>query len=650
MGFTVVPRDSSTPLRFAQNDDAIYEIASNYDHMIVTRQRSTGSTPVREAKTAGPGDKKSLAFNLFVWLAMSVAALALVATYGSNVPSWDDWDIVPTATGHQPVTLEWLWSQHNEHRVPVPRLLLLAMLRLLPMDFRTGMYFNALVASSLALGMMLAMRRLRGRSSYLDAFFPILLLNWSQAPNFLWCWQVQFYASLALAGTLIILMTRSGGPPKGATAAAAAVCVVLLPLCGANGLGLVPPLAVWLAYVGVVHWRSGAPGGRREALILVGAAIMALFLVGLYFAGYNSVPYHPSVHQRRVIAWSGLRFLTTGFGPGIVGLTFEEQPVPMTFWQGPCLAVGALFALTGGLLISVWCKQAPERARVSGLLLFLAAMSSLALGLGMGRDRFEIRYVTLSVPALCAIYFAWSLYGPTRLRSAVRVLLFATPVMLLVPNTSWGWRYADDLKSHLGAFEKDLLDGRPPYQLIHDYGGKYLHPHQLVPMDYMPYLREARVGVFRHLRNDPPFRELSLPLRPIESTDVTFESGTPRGRGMGASLTYELPAEMKVQGIRVRYACSSSLPYFAIYWKSRDQSEFRKERYTKYSPTGDRANWGRITWTRLQDDSSTVYAWACAPVQMIRILPMTRATIDIREVTLLMRAENENAPGRSASN
>ena len=57
------------------------------------------------------------------WVAMLASALLYVHAFGSNVPSWDDWDMVPTLTHVQPVTAEWLWSQHNEHRVPLPRLL-----------------------------------------------------------------------------------------------------------------------------------------------------------------------------------------------------------------------------------------------------------------------------------------------------------------------------------------------------------------------------------------------------------------------------------------------------------------------------------------------------------------------------------------------
>jgi hypothetical protein len=550
--------------------------------------------------------------------------------------------MVPTMTGHQPITWEWLWSQHNEHRVPVPRLLYLALTRLGPTDLRSGMYFNVVATGVLALAMVLAVQRLRGAASYWDAFLPILLLNWSQAPNFLWCWQVQFYASTLLAGTVLILIAASATPPKPVTALALGVCVILLPLCGANGLSVMPPLALWLAYAALVYWRRGEVSGRRAAVIFMVSAVVVTTLAGLYLVGYSNVPYHPSTHNPRDMLRTALQFLMMGFGPGIVGLSFQDR-LPMSFWKISCVAITGLFFLTGWMLLMTWRKQPNERVRAAGLLLFLAAMASLALAVGMGRNGFEIRYVTLSVPALCAVYFAWNLYGAPSLQRPVRTLLFATTAIVLVPNTWWGWRYADDLRSHLARFEADMVAGTPPYQLIQRYAGKYLHPHQQIVMDYMPYLHEAGVGAFQHLRDNPSFREVSLPLTPVESDYVEFEGGVAHVQGMGGKLIFALPADTEVAGIRMRYTYSTSKPYMAIYWKSRDQPKFSDDFYSKYSPTGDRANWGPVTWTRLNDDSSTIHVWICQPVQMLRVLAMSKATIEIRELTLLLPAEETSA-------
>src|SRR6516225_7885299 len=73
------------------------------------------------------------------------STIAFAATYGCNVPFGEEWEVMgPVLAGKQPVTLHWLWSQSNEHRVPVPKLVLLGLLKLTNCDFRAGMFFNVL--------------------------------------------------------------------------------------------------------------------------------------------------------------------------------------------------------------------------------------------------------------------------------------------------------------------------------------------------------------------------------------------------------------------------------------------------------------------------------------------------------------------------
>jgi hypothetical protein len=196
------------------------------------------------------------------------------------------------------------------------------------------------------------------------------------------------------------------------------------------------------------------------------------------------------------------------------------------------------------------------------------------------------------------------------------------------------------LKSHLGAFEADMVAGMPPYQLIQRHV-RYLHPHQLIIMDYMPYLRESAVGAFQKLRDNPPFPEFSVPLVPVESHETEWENGVGRTTGMNGWLTFALPADVEAAGIRLRYTYSNAKgtePYLAIYWKSQDQVDFGEGAYSKYSPTGDRANWQRGTWLRLGDDSSVVYVWICQPVQTLRVcLPFEKGTIKIHELEVLAR-------------
>ena len=214
-----------------------------------------------------------------IWTGMLLTAVLLVIYYGSNVPFRDDWDMVPTLTGNQPVTLSWLWSQHNEHRVPVPRILYLAVNHFTVVDFRSTMYFDVFLVAGTAAAMMLIARRLRGRTSLADVFFPVILLHWGHAYNLLWGWQIEYYLSVVLACVALLAIVQYGaGLTPRVAGIIVGVCAILLTLCGANGLGMVPVLALWpLALALLPSWSATetAPGARL-ALTLVSCTALVL--------------------------------------------------------------------------------------------------------------------------------------------------------------------------------------------------------------------------------------------------------------------------------------------------------------------------------------------------------------------------------------
>lgn len=212
------------------------------------------------------------------WLVMLAAALLFVRAYGSNVPSWDDWDMVPTLTRAQPVTVEWLWSQHNEHRVPLPRLLFLGLNRLTTVDFRVTMYADVFAVGLLAAAFAWTAAQVRGRASPADLFFPVVLLELGQAANLLWGWQLEFFVSAVLAGTALVAIAGSGTTLSHRRAAiVAGTCALLLPFTGANGLGMVPALALWPLALALAPGRwTGTPGLRGDrTLLALGAGALA---------------------------------------------------------------------------------------------------------------------------------------------------------------------------------------------------------------------------------------------------------------------------------------------------------------------------------------------------------------------------------------
>lgn len=559
------------------------------------------------------------------WAAMTAGALGLVARYGSNVPSWDDWDMVPSLTHAQPVTGGWLWSQHNEHRVPLPRLLYLAVNRVTGTDFRATMVVDALAMAAVAAAMIVAARRRRG-PSLADAFFPLVLLHWGQAANLLWGWQLQFFCSVVLACIALLAIVRTEpGTDLRRPAGIVGLCAALLTLSGANGLGLVPALAAWPLAMALLpaRWTGAArPAGR--GVLLAGA--LAFVLTAAYFVHWQPVPYHPRSHSLHQTLKTALQFLAIGLGPaGHAWWPFSEYGV---------LVLGVA---TVALLAWIGRTRPAERPRALGLFMFLGAMASLALGLGLGRDGFETRYVTLAAPAWCATYFAWRLYGPVR--RLAPMLLAVMAAVALVPNVQFGLTYARDLRMHLAAFERNVAAGVPPYELIRRYG-PWLHPHQDIVADYLRLLARARVGPYAQLGQDPPFAAVAVPLRPVQTVQLAWSDSVAQVRGPDPALVFELPEDRQVAGIRLTYryrADDGTLPYIAIHWKTSGEPSFGPARFYKYSPTGDRANWERGAWTRIHDSTTTLTMWIDDTVKQIRITPDFRpATFRIADLSLLV--------------
>lgn len=563
-----------------------------------------------------------------VWLAMFAAALCFVARYASNVPSWDDWDMVPTLTRNQPVSWEWLWSQHNEHRVPLPRLIFLGLNRLFLVDMRVTMYFDVVLMAVLAAAMIATATRLRGKPSAADAFFPLALLHWGQAANLLWGWQLQFFASVALACAALLAIARAGTTMslKGA-AVLAGCCALMLPLCGANGLGMVPALAAWPLALAVLPERWTGNIGIRRSPLLTGLGLGALALTLLYFVGWERVPYHPKSQSIYQTLKTAIQFATIGLGPAT-----------RNAWPVTGLMTLAAFGSTLVLLGRVWRDRPEERARAMGFFCFLTALGALALGLGLGRNGFETRYVTLALPAWCAVYFVWLAYGGA-LRRLAPAILAAASLATLWGNTSFGVEYARELRGQLGGFERDMAAGVPLHELLHRYG-PWLHPHQDMPQRYLPLLKRANVGHYGGLQLDGPFRAIPLDLNPVETTLLEWHDSTARVQGPRPALRFRLPADRLVDGIRLRYRYQSddgTLPYIGIRWKPTSQADFVPDRFYKYSPTGDRANWERGTWDTIHDSSTTLTVWISDTVREIGITPDFRpAMFKIDELSLLV--------------
>ena len=149
-----------------------------------------------------------MVFVVGLWLSVSVTTGLLVTRYGRNHPYADDWAMVPGLTEAKPLSLSWLWAQHNEHRIPLPKLVYHVVTKLSNYDFRAGMLFN-FVALALSLGCILTARKVRGECVYTDAFFPLALLQWgNQALS--WSFHIAFTCAMVLTCIFLLVLVLRG--------------------------------------------------------------------------------------------------------------------------------------------------------------------------------------------------------------------------------------------------------------------------------------------------------------------------------------------------------------------------------------------------------------------------------------------------------
>lgn len=396
-----------------------------------------------------------------IWGAMTAGAFWFVGHYGFTVPFMDEWEWVPYACGSKPVTADWLWSQHCEHRMVLPRLIYLGLGHLTSFNFRAGAFYNVALLSLLSAVLMRTARRLRGRASLCDAFFPLALLHWAQFINIGWGFQLNFVTSVVLTGLMLPLMLRCHERLTLGVAGAMTACLLALGLCGAYGVPFLPPMAVWIASAGLLRWHEGGPHARRDGLAMLSLAAMPMALTAAVFYGLQrSWPPSPGL-------WPSLR-------TALQVWTYSLGPGAREIWPFSGLLVLGIVA--GTLWQAVRALWGSPRLRLLGwgAVCYLGAIAILGLGIGFGRAfvgneaGFTDRYMTLMVPLLLICYLfweAWETREATRLRPYLRWASFGLMGVLVLVNAHKGTRFAGEWKALDSAVARDMRCGIPPEAL-----------------------------------------------------------------------------------------------------------------------------------------------------------------------------------------
>jgi hypothetical protein len=326
--------------------------------------------------------RNSLAVALIVLPVL--AAIYYVISFGVNVPFMDEWDYV----GRE-MDLRDLFAQHNEHRIPVTRALLLLLDYASGSDSRVPMFVTLAALTGV---LAILYQEYRGTRTPLMLFVPVpwLLFTLRQNENYLWGAQltIALCALFAVASFRLLRHCESNWPRL----AGAVACAVGASLTFANGLLVWP---VGLLQLVVQHKR-----GRHFATVAWSSA--AVLTMVLYLKGYQKPAQHPPIlaflSNPAIAAEYFFASLGGAFATAALGPTLHDKYL----WQG--IAKGAVFLIIStAILWGHFRGGSPERSPTLGpFLLIFALATSLLLtlgrsGIGLPGQALSSRYVTLTI-------------------------------------------------------------------------------------------------------------------------------------------------------------------------------------------------------------------------------------------------------------
>jgi hypothetical protein len=598
---------------------------------------------------------------VIVWASMLFAALGLVRRYGTRTfPQGDEvWALYDAGPG---ISVRWLWKTWAEHRIPLAKLIWKAVLQLTDYDFRVGNFLTVFALAGVALLMIWTANRMRGRTIVMDAFFPLAVLNFGQASDFLWWWQVNQILAPITVSLLLSLVVLHGNNLQLAHAALIGLGLVLLVLCGPGGFPYVITLAVWLGIWAARKRPLLSPSQHKPLLFVLMPVAVAFALLISYFIDYT--PYFPVNDPPTVSAWPA--------PPGLVGsavacLQILGLSIGTATKSYAALCGFGIFVLgvfTVAILLRIWLKRPNERPRALALVMILAATLALVLVIGrkragMGLDYiYQGHYLAHVVPALCCIYFAWEMHGGVSGR-CVQLGMLAVLAASLPLNLQQAIHAGQYLQQKTWAFEHDVKSGIPAFILAERHFASDAVP-RAEELDRILRNHKANgIGIFREIRDDPAFRIETLDVEAAVLDRMTLHDRvlSSTADSNTSSLTFTLPEPRHIYAIRLQYAylkTASAWPRLRAYWRNSALQDFNdRDEWVSVVAGPDQPTWALIdgkieTSAKVRADRSLTI-WVDATIDQFRFYPDSGpCEIRLSKIELLVPIEEESRHGRKA--
>jgi hypothetical protein len=260
------------------------------------------------------------------------------------IPYWDSWEIVKFLAQGQPVTLSWLWHQHNEHRILIQRLISLVDYRLfrgrgyldLSMSWlmQTG---SALLMTSLSFDAIGRARAMRPWRILVCGLIICLAFSAAQMENFYWSFQTCFVGMIFFSILAFFCLKKSVETHySSAWIAGGALAAMASALCLSSGM------------ITVIIFAAGCCVARVRGRVRFLVVLVSLAFTAAYLHGYNTPAHHgapiEALHHPVLIFQYFFVYL---------GNPWINQTIPcaiMGSWGLELFLLAILFTPWGGLL------------------------------------------------------------------------------------------------------------------------------------------------------------------------------------------------------------------------------------------------------------------------------------------------------------
>lgn len=219
-----------------------------------------------------------------------------IARYRVDVPFWDDWELVPFLEKYYQGTLSLsdLWSQHSEHRIFFPRIIMIALARLTGWDISYELAVNVLLGAAIFWVFVYQLKSTASSAGvsgwqWVVPLISLIVFSLMQWENWLWGWQMQVFLNVfAVVAGIVMLSSPVFRWPR---FVGALIMGIVATYSFANGA------AYWLiGLLTLLFLLPGSPVQRRVFRLALSVwTVVGCLTIFLYLHGYQKPSYHPSV-------------------------------------------------------------------------------------------------------------------------------------------------------------------------------------------------------------------------------------------------------------------------------------------------------------------------------------------------------------------